>query len=144
MFKKIGYDSEIDRILNIEDTKSKYEAILDYISNYLIKNKKIYDMCDFKDNKCIANRLNKSIEKEDGCCYIFKKGKCDKLKNKKCSIDCITCKLFICDYLEKKYGKINLNDIFPVNKVFNKKQQYIIKSSFFKDKKEIINILLNK
>ena len=87
----------MDNILKEQDLKTKYSKALDYISDYLINEKKIYQMCDFKDNKCIANRLNKSVHNCNGCCYKYKEGLCKHLKNNKCSIDCITCKLFICE-----------------------------------------------
>ena len=132
----------MDNILKEQDLKTKYSKALDYISDYLINEKKIYQMCDFKDNKCIANRLNKSVHNCNGCCYKYKEGLCKHLKNNKCSIDCITCKLFICEYLEKEYGKINLNKIPYIKSIFNRKQREIIKRSFFKDKKEIINLLI--
>ena len=143
MFKK-SYNQKIYKILEEKDLKEQYNMIIDYISYYLINNVKIYEMCDFKDNKCIANRLNKSIEKINGCCYVFRKGLCNKLDldKKKCSIDCISCKSFICSYLEKEYGKIKLSEIFPLKEVFNRRQISIIKRSFFKDKKEIITLLL--
>lgn len=145
MFKKV-YDQKVYEILEEKDIEKQYNMIIDYLSNYLINNIKIYEMCDFKDNKCIANRLNKSVAKINGCCYIFRKGLCPNLdlKNKKCTIDCISCKLLICSYLEKKYGKIKLEKIFPLKKVFNRRQIEIVKRSFFKDKKEIITLLLNK
>ena len=131
-----------DSILNEKNIKIKYEKALEYISNYLINEKKIYEMCDFRAGKCIANRLNKSAHNCNGCCYKYKEGLCKYLKNNKCSIDCITCKLFICEYLEKKYGKIKINKIPGIKSIFNKKQLNIIKRSFFKDKDEIIKLLI--
>ena len=133
---------KLSNILNESDLKTKYSKIIDYISDYLINERKIYEICDFKNNQCIANRLHKSVNKCDGCCYNIHEGKCHFLKDKKCSINCISCKLFICRYLEKQYGKINLNKILPLKKIFNRKQREIIKRSFFKDKEEIINLLV--
>ncbi len=121
----------IDNILKETNIKIKYEKILDYISNHLINEEKIYEKCQFKNNQCIANRNNKTPRKYNGCCYKYKEGLCKKLKNKKCSIDCISCKIYTCSYLEKQYGKINLNKIFPIKKVFNRKQREIIKISSY-------------
>ncbi len=141
MFKKV-YEEEVYEILKIDNKEKQYKKKLDYLSDYLINKVKIYELCDFKEDKCIANRLNKSIEKENGCCYIFRKGQCPNLKNKKCSIDCISCKLLLCSYLENKYGMIKIEDIFPLKKIFNRKQIDIIKRSFFKGKKETPKLLL--
>lgn len=135
--------NSIDNILNINDLRIKYSMAIDYISDYLINNFKIYDICDFQGDKCISNRLNKSSRSCDGCCYKFRTGVCKYLKNKKCSIDCISCKLFMCNYLEKKYGRIKLQKILPVKKIFNRRQLEIIRTSFFKDKDEIIELLIN-
>ena len=76
-----------------------------------------------------------------GCCY--KRGKtCNFLTNDGCSIQSISCKLFLCEYLEKKYGKIKLSEIFPVKKLFNKKQIFIIKNSFFVNNDDLVDLLL--
>ena len=132
----------IDNILKETNIKIKYEKVLDYLSNYLIKEIKIHEKCQFNNNQCIANRNNKTSRKNNGCCYKYKEGLCKKLKNNKCSIDCISCKIYVCSYLEKKYGKININKIFPIKKVFNRKQIEIIKRSYFKDKNEIMELLI--
>ena len=136
-------ESLINNILNEKDLYIKYSIVINYISDYLIKIRKIYELCDFKGDECIANRLHKSVNKCDGCCYHIRKGKCIYLQNKKCNIDCISCKLFQCNYLQKKYGKINLKKIIPLNKIFNHRQLEILKRSFFKDKEEIIKLLVS-
>ena len=133
----------IDEILNEQDKFKKYSLIIDYITNYLDNDMRQNNYCDFKDGKCIANRLGKSAHKENGCCYIYKEGLCKELTNHGCKINCLSCKLFMCAYIEKKYKKINLYKIFPLKKVFNRKQIYILKKSFFKDKDEILNLLLS-
>ena len=132
----------IEFILNEKNLEKKYSYIIDYITNYLNADMKKNNYCDFKDGKCIANRLGKSVHNENGCCYIYKEGLCKHLKNNGCSINCLSCKLFMCSYIEKKYKNIKLKKIFPINKVFNRKQIFILEKSFFKDKKEIIDLLL--
>ena len=132
----------IDNILKEKNIKTKYEKVIAYLSDYLTNEMKIPEKCNFKNNQCIANRKNKSVRNINGCCYKYKEGLCKKLINNKCSIDCISCKIFVCDYLEKNYGKIDINKIFPIKKVFNRKQREILKRSYFKDKNEIIELLI--
>lgn len=132
----------IEVILKEKDLEKKYSYIIDYITNYLNEDMKKNNYCDFKDGRCIANRLGKSVHKDNGCCYVYKEGLCKYLTNNGCKINCLSCKLFMCDYIEKKYRKINLNKIFPIKKVFNRKQIHILQKSFFKDKEEILKLLL--
>jgi len=132
-------NEEILFILKEEDILKKYILIIDYICNYL--DKKINIHCDFQDGKCIANRINKSVHKENGCCY-HNGSLCKYLGNHGCTTKAISCKFFICNYLEKTIKKININNIFPVKLVFNRKQINIIKRSYFKDRSEVIKLLL--
>ena len=131
----------IDSILNEKNLKLQYTMVIDYIRNYIDKSFNMSDKCDFINGKCIGNRLCKSVHSKDGCCYTHGKV-CKFLKDNKCSIESISCKLFMCDYLERKYGKIQLSKIFPVKKVFNKRQIAILKYSFFIDKTDLVDILL--
>ena len=81
-------------------------------------------------------------ESNNGCCYGKKRGVCEHLKNNKCTIKSITCKLFTCRYLKKQGIKYKINDI-PLLKYFmNIQQRLVIMSSFFKDKDEVIKLLM--
>ena len=127
---------------NQKDLKKRYNLIYDYMCEYLDNNVCIY--CDFKNNKCISNRLGKSKNKENGCCHFRKEGLCTLLKNKKCTNPNISCKLFICEYIEKE--KLGFKSI-PKNYLlldyfFNKKQKEIIQRSFKIKKEETISKLL--
>lgn len=131
----------INAILKEQDLKLQYKKAIEYVYDYINKNLKILDKCNFTDGKCIGNRLCKSVHSINGCCY--KRGKtCNFLTNDGCSIQSISCKLFLCEYLEKKYGKIKLSEIFPVKKLFNKKQIFIIKNSFFVNNDDLVDLLL--
>ena len=54
---------------------------------------------------------------------------------------CITCKLFTCNYLKRKGIKFYIDD-FIISDLFNKKQQLVLKSNFFKTEEEIIDKLI--
>ena len=132
--------------VNIKDIKQRYNYIYDVVCNYLDKEFNERNICNFKDNKCISVRNNSHCkESENGCCYGRKRGLCKNLKNGKCNIKSISCKLFTCRYLKKNKIKYKINDI-PLLKFFvNNRQKFIINNSIFKDKPEIIDLLiLNK
>ena len=87
-----------------------------------------------------------------GCCHHFKYKaigplsrlvQCEYLtKDYKCGAKCISCKLFTCDYLEKKGIKFKINDILLLNAFFNPLQKYFIKYMVFTPKEKIIKRLL--
>ena len=56
------------KAFNIKDLRKRYEFIYDYMCKYLDNN--VCVLCDFKDNRCIANRLGKSVHNINGCCYF--------------------------------------------------------------------------
>lgn len=127
--------------------KEKYGYIYDEVCKYLDDDFKQNNYCDFKDDVCVAKRgLPKEKTVTMGCCHRFKPniywGKlqlCEYLKDKQCSAQCITCKLFTCNHINIKY---NINDIILIDTFFNKVQKFIIRSSFFTPKRKIIKKLL--
>ena len=111
------------KAFNEKDIKKRYEFIYDYMCKYLDNN--VCILCDFKNDKCIANRLGKSVHKENGCCYFRNEGFCILFKDKKCTNPNISCKLFMCEYVEKNIMK---KKSLPKNYLlldffFNKKQK---------------------
>ena len=60
----------------------------------------------------------------------------------KCNAKCISCKLFTCDYLEKKGIKFRIKDILLLDTFFNSLQKYFIKYMVFTPKDKIIKRLM--
>ena len=94
----------------------------------------------------MAKRNGKSKRNTMGCCYHFNKigifGKinlCENLRDRACTIKCISCKLFTCDYINKKY---RIKDIFLLDYFFNPIQKLVIKSNCFNTKEQIMKKLL--
>ena len=91
-----------------------YDTVCDYLDSFFYGK----NLCDFKDNKC-GEKRNTNIT--IGCCRHFrvkclgpftKLVPCEHLKeDKTCGAKCIGCKLFTCDYLEKKGIKFRIKDI---------------------------------
>lgn len=145
------------KAISISNLKNKYEFLYDTIFKSLDLIWNTHNPCKFCNNICIASRNNYTSHKEDGCCYSFKYSKnplkfidniqlCEFLdKDKKCTAQNISCKLFVCNYLKKeKIFNINIKDFLLIQSFFNKKQQLILKYNFFKSKEEILNKLLEK
>lgn len=130
------------KAFNEKEIKKRYEFIYDYMCKYLDNN--VCVLCDFKNDKCIANRLGKSVHKENGCCYFRNEGFCILFKDKRCTNPNISCKLFMCEYVEKNIMK---KKSLPKNYLlldffFNKKQKEILQRSYRKKKEETISKLL--
>jgi len=129
--------------INIKDIEKRYSYIYDIVCDYLDNLFLEKNLCDFKENRCISVR-NSSHCKEslNGCCYGRKRGLCKSFKDGKCSIKSLSCKLFTCRYLRKNNIKIKVNDIVLLKYFFNNKQKFILDTSIFKDKDEIIDLLI--
>lgn len=136
----IFYDSRYTRYNYI------YDTVCDYLDNFFYGK----NLCDFKDNKCGEKRNTTSIT---GCCHHFKikcLGPLTKLvmcehlnkENYKCDAKCLGCKLFTCDYLEKKGIKFKIKDILLLDAFFNPLQKYCIKYTLFTPKDKILKRLM--
>ena len=127
---------------NTKDAKKRYELIYDYMCDYLDNN--VCVLCDFKSDRCIANRLGKSVHVDNGCCYFRNEGFCSLFKNKKCTNPNISCKLFMCDYIENKVMKMRSipKNYLLLDFFLNKKQKDIIQRSYRRPKNETIEKLL--
>ena len=127
-----------------------YDTVCEYLDNQFCKG----NICDFKNDQCIANRENKTARKDMGCCYSFEYCKvfdprfiknvklCQHLKDKTCSTKCITCKLFTCKYLKERGIKFDTHKILLLDCYFNKKQHLILNSNFFQTRDAILQKLL--
>lgn len=142
------------KAMHMRDKKEKYIFIYDVVCDYLDNEFKKCDFCNFKNDKCIANREGMTKYKEMGCCYSFELTKlsdfrfiknerlCTHMKNRKCDTKNISCKLFTCGYLKSKNIRYNTHKILILDIFFNKKQHDIINLNFFKTKEEILNKIL--
>ena len=135
---------------------NKYTYIYDVVCDKLDQNFIINNFCDFKDNKCIANRDSDNIERDNGCCHSFIRNKniphsktteeltlCKHLnEDKHCNIKSISCKFFVCQYLKNRGIYFDILDNFLLRSIFNRKQLDVIHINFFKSEEEIIKKLI--
>lgn len=128
----------------------RYNYVYDTVCNYLDGYFYGKNLCDFQDNKCGEKRNCSSIT---GCCHHFrikclgpltKLVLCEHLnpKTHTCDAKCLACKLFTCDYLEKKGIKFRIKDILLLDTFFNPIQKYFIKYTLFTPKEKILKKLL--
>ena len=127
----------------------RYNYIYDTVCNYLDSNFYGKNLCDFKDDRCVNGQAKTLV----GCCNHFKYkclGPFSKLvpceylnqNDKTCDAKCISCKLFTCDYLQKKGIKFRIKDILLLDVFFNPLQKYFIKTMVFTPKEKIIRKLI--
>ena len=156
----INYDGNIQQqnefisAINAIFYKSRYERynyIYDTVCDYLDGFFYGKNFCDFKNNQCGEKRGTTSYI---GCCHHYKNKlfgpllsnnliPCEHLKeNHTCGAKCIACKLFTCDYLEKKGVKFRIKDILLLEVFFNPIQKYFIKCMVFTPKDIIIKRLM--
>ena len=145
----------ITAILMKTDSK-KYEFIYDTVCDYLDSQFHNCNLCDFKNDQCVANRAKRTAHEFMGCCYSFNYAKlldfrllkdvklCQYMQNRTCATKNITCKLFTCKYLKEKNIKFDTHKLLLLDCFFNKKQHDIIQSNFFRTREEILQKLQEK
>lgn len=150
------YDNDVINCIKamlISNRNKQYEFIYDTVCDYLDNQFDKCNLCDFKNDKCIANREGATAHNDMGCCYSFEYASifdfrlvkndklCQYLQNKKCTTKNITCKLFTCKYLKAKNKQFDSHKILLLECFLNKKQHDIIQSNFFRTREEILNKL---
>ncbi len=136
IFKFTTKNKKLNKVVKALNIKSRKKRII-YIYQELSKEIDKYysmDLCDFKDNKCVAQRQNKS-KHINGCCRM-----CLHRTGGKCPTNNIACKMFYCDVALTNAKKLEYNDL-ALFKVFSIANQFMVKSDYFTKEEEIINDL---
>ena len=131
------------------DKKQIYNKAYDLGCDYLDSQFYGKNLCDFHNDKC---GYKKDYDIKIGCCRHYEKHKqlglilneklvkCRYLANDgHCTIKCMGCKLFTCDYLKNKGISFKIKDIFVLDSVFNIIQKIVLKSRVYTPKEEILN-----
>lgn len=142
IFKELQLSKAIE-IIRIKDEKERIPKIYDEVCAYLNKDFIANNYCDFRDNKCIAQREHQfyPINKKNGCCYKMMSG-CHNLVNGRCKIECIACRLFACNYLRKR-GIGYWGNEFVLLKSFltiDQRRHFIF--DFYESKEQIISKMI--
>lgn len=138
------------KAINFDNLYDRYSLIYDYICEELDNKFKNNSICQFENDRCIANRKHYNKDKIMGCCYSFKYNGirfsdiklCEHLKDKGCSVKCLGCKLFTCEYLRKHGIRFSLEKMSVARSIFSKKQREILRTTFFVPKGEVIEKLI--
>ena len=140
----------------LDEKRLKYEFIYDTVCDYLDDQFNKCNLCDFKNDQCVANRSGCISHTVMGCCYSFEYTRlfdfrlvknikvCQYQQNRTCTTKNIGCKLFTCSYLKKQNIKFDINKILLLDCFFNKKQKEVIQVNYFKTREEILDKLLEK
>lgn len=119
--------------LNIKKRNKRIQYIYDEICK-ILNSKMDLNICEFKENKCIVQRENHTSNC-NGCCL-----KCIHQKDGRCNTENLTCKLFYCPTIKKKYKITKMKDIIPF-KLFSLRQRLIFKTDFFASREEHLSDL---
>ena len=145
--KRIKIVKNILREKNIEKRYSKlYDMICDYLDNEFINK----NVCGFKNNLCSRRQymIDRGIKKDtylNGCCHSYREGKdCEHLKNGRCSIKNIACKIFTCPYLRLKGKNYSINKIYFARYFFNSRQKFYMENTYFVDKDVVLKGILER
>lgn len=139
--------SEISNLiytLSIKDKKERVNYIYDSIYDYLEKDIKDYDYCNFINDKCIAqrdtlNNTNWPLCETNGCCYnIHQKHTCNNLNKADCTIHCISCRLFTCKYLKDKGIDYNIHKNLQVKCFLSPIKKPELVYNFYLEKEKIL------
>lgn len=136
---KLKEIEEVVKAINIKDLKSRYSYIYDTLCNKLDKEME-QNYCKFKDNICVNYELKNPCH-ENGCCNGKNRGTCKYLIDSKCTLNCISCKLFTCKHLRKRGIVHNLNN-YVLSNFFTPRQRNILRLSFWTSKEDIMKELL--
>lgn len=147
----VNFVDLIKAIVEAKSLKELYDKVYILACDYLDLHFYSKNVCDFCDNKCGGKRETDSVT---GCCHYFenklgvlafkyKMVTCKYLQDDgRCSVKSIGCKLFTCDYLNKKGIKFKINDIFVLDCIFNSIQKLLIKIAIYTPQEITVDKLL--
>lgn len=142
----------------IKEQKSRNEFIYDTVCDWLDSKFQQCNVCDFKNDRCAANRSGRTSHTSMGCCHSFEYSKiyefgvlknvklCQYMKDRKCTTKNISCKLYVCRYITQKHKefKFDTRKILLLDCFFSLKQHEIIRYNYFKTREEILQKLQKK
>ena len=142
---KVEQINKAIEIMKIEDTQERYSQIYDEIINYINTDFLNNNYCDFTDNKCLAQRHMRvfPLSFKDGCCYR-NLSKCKALKDGKCNINCMACRLFSCPHLTKMGIGYYARDFVLLKVFLEDKQIKHLVYDFYMPKKVVLDRMINE
>ena len=139
LFKEQQLKKSIE-IINISDHKERikkiYEETCSFLDNDFISN----NYCDFKNNKCVSQRHFSiyNLTSKNGCCFTYFRT-CPNLSCKKCTINCLPCKLYSCPYLTKRGIGYYGSELILFQAFLTKDQRKHFIFDFYEPEEKILN-----
>lgn len=121
-------------VLNIKSRKKRIEYIYNQACNIIDNSTKGINICGFKNNKCYVQR-KKNNNKCNGCCRW-----CLHQTLNGCSTKNLTCKLFNCTEVKKRFKMLTYKDI-DILKLLSIKNRLLIKHDYFSSREEVLKDL---
>lgn len=140
----------LNKILKEKNREKRYSLLYDMICDYLDNEFINKNVCGFCDNLCSRRRsmIEKGIKKDtylNGCCHSYKENAdCHYLKNGRCSIKNIACKIYTCPYLKLQGKRYNINKIYFAKYFFNLRQKFYMQNTYFVDKDIVLKGILER
>lgn len=117
--------------------KTKY--VIRFACDFIDKENALNQMCgDFKDNKCQKQQA-KNLEKTNGCCVNPCKYRQD---GKPCPVKCLSCKLFMCSFLEQQGYKFFINYLPILRLYLSFFERFVLLGCLFRSEKQTLHYLL--
>jgi len=124
---------ELDKMIMVLNTKAKKERlglIFDLACEEIDKLNISHNFCEFENNHCFTQKINK---RSNGCC-----GECRYLINHTCTQPSIACKLYYCYKIKRKKKCPTLNNIKVMKYFLNPKEKFMFSMTIFENKEETI------
>ena len=133
--KELKQMSLLVEALNIKDKKERLAFVYDKSCELLDNDFYEKNLCEFKDNKCLHDRIHG--QSMNGCCSSSDNSKkCPHLRQHRCTTKCLACKFHVCHCLREKGIKYKVNDIYLLKYLYNWKQKIMIYNNFFMTSEE--------
>ena len=130
-FTKNKKIKDIIEALNIKSRNKRIRYVYDNACNYIDIYWKGKNICGFKNNKCYTqNKPN--CKYTNGCCR-----RCFYQSEKGCTTSNLTCKLFYCTEVTKRYKVPTIDDI-KILKLLSLRQRIILKHDYFSNREEVL------
>ena len=120
---------DIIKALNIKNKKARIEFVYDNACNKIDKYNEGKNICGFINNKCYTQR---NTDKFNGCCR-----KCPLGSIKGCPTKNLTCKLFYCGEVRKRFKVLGVEDL-KILLVLSYSQRLILKDDYFATKEQVL------
>ena len=121
-------------ILNIKNRKKRITYIYDSACKYIDDYWDGKNVCGFKNGRCYAHQYP-GCKYKNGCCR-----KCVYQSSKGCVTSNLTCKLYYCSEVIKRYEVPTMKSI-KITKLLSWRQRIILKHDYFSSREEVLKDL---